>query len=445
MRILFFFIAISLLVKGCVPVAQQGTTSTASGNYYSDKKFRTTDYMYEENIKTILLYPKPQPGADAAAAILAPPVITLDQSLPLTLEFDQLGNNTQNFRARLFHCNADWAISLLNDMDFLEDFNDFLFNPPQLSFNTKIQYVHYKFEVPRVKVPGNYVLMIYREGNVKDIVLTKRFMVVENRVSIASVINPSVGIQERNLNQQIEFAIRYPNYPITNPRQTVKVVVRKNYQWHTTITNLMPTSVKEDQATIEYHHFNLENNFAGGNEYRFFDMRSIRFLGMNMGKIDVSNDSTDVYLLPDKSRAKESYGQSNDLNGRFVIDNYETSVGATEADYVDVHFKLRAPEPAPGNVHIWGEFMNWTPSQETLLNYDQASQSYNGTYLMKQGFYNYMYVLEAKAGEKINETYFEGSHYNTENHYEIIVYYRPLGSRADLVIGYELIRHNSRR
>jgi hypothetical protein len=47
-----------------------------------DKKFRTTDYMYEENIKTILLYPKPQPGADAAAAILAPPVITLDQSLP---------------------------------------------------------------------------------------------------------------------------------------------------------------------------------------------------------------------------------------------------------------------------------------------------------------------------------------------------------------------------
>jgi hypothetical protein len=89
--------------------------------------------------------------------------------------------------------------------------------------------------------------------------------------------------------------------------------------------------------------------------------------------------------------------------------------------------------------------MNWTPSQETLLTYNEASQSYNGTYLMKQGFYNYMYVLEAKAGEKINETYFEGSHYNTENHYEIIVYYRPLGSRADLVIGYELIRHNSRR
>jgi hypothetical protein len=83
-----------------------------------------------------------------------------------------------------------------------------------------------------------------------------------------------------------------------------------------------------------------------------------------------------------------------------LIDNYETSVGATEADYVDVHFKLRAPEPAPSNVHIWGEFMNWTPSQETLLNYDEASQSYNGTYLMKQGFYNYMYVLEAKAGEK---------------------------------------------
>lgn len=443
-RISVFLIILSV-ATACVPVSQQGSTSVSDGSYYAEKKFRTTDYVYEDGIKTVLFYPKPSPEADQVAAVMESPVIPIGQFSPLVLEFDQLGNTMQNFRARLFHCNADWSVSLLNDMDFLSDFNDFLFNSPQLSFNTKIPYVHYYFEVPKVKLPGNYVLMIYREGNVKDIILTRRFIVFENRVSIAANIRPSVGIQERNQNQQLEFTVQYPNYPIINPRQTVKIAIRQNYKWNNAITNLMPTSVKEDLSLLEYNHFNLENNFTGGNEYRFFDMRSIRFLGMNMGKIIPTDDSTKVLLLPDKPRAKEAYSQLVDLNGRFIIDNYETNRGATEADYVDVYFKLRSEEQAPGNVHIWGSFMNWTPSSATQLTYDEASQTYNGSFLMKQGYYNYIYVLQPGAEGKVNESYFEGSHFNTENHYEIIVYFRPVGSRADVVIGYELIRHNSRR
>jgi hypothetical protein len=432
-------------VAACVPISQQGGTTSSGGAYYTDKKFRSIDSVYEENIKTVLLYPRPSQEADPVAALLEPPVISVNQSSPLLLEFDQLGAGTQNFRARLFHCNADWSVSLLNDMDFLADFNDFLFNSPQVSFNTKIPYSHYSFEVPKVKLPGNYVLMVYREGNVKDIILTKRFIVFENRVSIKSAVKPSAGIQERLQNQQLEFAIQYPNYPLTNPRQTVKVAIRQNYKWNNAIINLTPTSVKEDLSLLEYYHFNLENSFTGGNEYRFFDMRSIRFLGMNMGKIIPTEDSTKVLLLPDKPRAKESYSQTVDQNGQYVIDNYETNRGATEADYVDVHFTLRSPEQAPGNVHLWGSFMNWTTSPATQLTYDEASQVYKGTYLLKQGYYNYMYVLQANPASKVNETYFEGSHFNTENYYEIIVYYRPVGSRADVIIGYELIRHNSRR
>ncbi len=372
------------------------------------------------------------------------PVIPLQQGAPLVLEFDELGSEFRNFRAKIFHCDADWSLSLLSDIDFLEDFNDFLFNQPTLSFNTKVPFVHYTFEVPKVKISGNYVLMVYREGNVKDIVLTKRFMVYENRVSITSAIQPSTGIRERYTHQQVEFAVSYPDYPLNNPRQTVKVAVRQNYIWNNAIMNLAPTSVKEDISVIEYNHFNLENNFPGLNEFRFFDMRSIRFMGMNMGKIDAGKDSTTVYILPDKPRADESYTQTLDYNGRFVIDNYETKRGATEADYVNVRFTLRYPQPVNGNVHLWGAFMHYQPSNNTLMTYDNATQTYRGEYLLKQGYYNYMYVLEPAAGEKINQAFFEGSYFNTENHYEIIVYYRPLGSRSDIIIGYDLIRHNGR-
>jgi hypothetical protein len=69
---------------------------------------------------------------------------------------------------------------------------------------------------------------------------------------------------------------------------------------------------------------------------------------------------------------------------------------------------------------------------------------YHTQILLKQGFYNYAYVLVSPQDGKVNETYFEGSFFNTENHYEIIVYYRPVGSRTDLIVGYTLVRHNPR-
>jgi hypothetical protein len=439
-------LTVYLFIPSCVPLAQQGVTSTASGEtYYLDKTMRTSDYVYEEGIKTVLLYPQVAQGADPAAAMLQPPVLPLTQSVPLLLEFDEMGNTFKNYRAKLYHCNADWSVSLLTDIDFVDQINDFLFNQPQLSFNTKVPYVHYTFEVPKVKLPGNYVLMVYREGNVKDIILTKRFLVYENRVQVAATVAPSTGVQERNQNQQINFQVLYREYPLTNPRETVKVSIRQNYKWNNAITSLLPLAVREDQATLEYNYFNLENNFAGGNEYRFFDMRSIRFLGMNMAKINPAPDSTTVLIVPDKSRAKEAYSQMVDINGQFAIDNYETGRGATEADYVNVEFTLQSPERAPGNIHLWGAFMNWNPTSISQMRYDAASQSYKGQYLLKQGLYNYVYALEPAQGGKINETYFEGSHFETENFYEIIVYYRPLASRADLIIGYTMLKHNSRR
>jgi hypothetical protein len=430
----------------CVPITQQqqpSASGTSNGAYYVDKQVRTIDTTYEESVQTVLFYPAQPTTADPVSGSLQAPVISIAQSTPLVLEFDELGTTFRNFRAKVLHCNADWSMSLLNDIEFVEGFNDFLFSQPRLSINTKVPYVHYRFEVPKVKLSGNFVLMVYREGNIKDIILTRRFIVYDNRVEIRPNIRFSTGVMERNLNQQIDFVINYPNYPLNNPRATVKVALRQNYKWDNAIRNLVPMNIREDQTSMEYNYFNLENNFSGGNEYRFFDMRSLRFLGQNVRKIDVANDSTQVYLLIDKPRAKQAYSQVIDFNGRFVIDNYEMSNGATEADYANVHFTLQPDEKVNGQVHLYGLLTNWTISDQTRLAYNATENTYTGNLLLKQGYYNYKYVLVTPNG-KVNENYFEGSHFETENHYEIIVYYRPVGSRADLIIGYEMIRHNRR-
>ena len=54
--------------------------------------------------------------------------------------------------------------------------------------------------------------------------------------------------------------------------------------------------------------------------------------------------------------------------------------------------------------------------------------------LLKQGWYNYEYSLQDKAGAPLLSTEFEGSYYETENDYMVLVYYRGPGDRYDRLI-----------
>jgi hypothetical protein len=440
------------LSVACVPIAQQGSSSSGTGSglapspnaavtSYADEKLRTTDYIYEDNIKTVLLYPQANDLPNPAAATLQPAVLPIEQGAPLILEFDELGEQTYNYHAKLYHCNADWTISLLSDIQFLSEYNDFNITNYQLSVNTRVPYTHYRMEVPKVKLPGNYLVMVHREGNVKDMVLTRRLMVYDNTVDLMAHVTLAAGVQERQTNHQIEFAINYRKYQITNPRDEVKVVIRQNYRWDNAITGLKPQNVLLNESRLEYNQFNLENNFKAGNEFRFFDMRSIRFLGMNMAKINRSSGQTQVLLGIDKPRSREPYAQVDDFNGGFIIDNHETHQGATEADYVQTLFTLKSPE-LKGNVYVNGKFNDWLLNEKNRMVYSPEGQEYKAQVLLKQGIYNYNYAVSQPGS---NEGVLEGSFYNTENTYEVIAYFRPIGSRADLIVGYKVMYHNTRK
>lgn len=70
--------------------------------------------------------------------------------------------------------------------------------------------------------------------------------------------------------------------------------------------------------------------------------------------------------------------------------------------------------------------------------YDEPTQSYMASLLMKQGYYNYMYMFEpagSSAGEFLTEPV-EGNFYQTENKYSVYIYYREIGARTDRLIGY---------
>jgi hypothetical protein len=68
------------------------------------------------------------------------------------------------------------------------------------------------------------------------------------------------------------------------------------------------------------------------------------------------------------------------------------------------------------------------------MSYNARERKYEAAILFKQGFYNYTYVT-ADAEGKINTSKIEGSYYQTENEYTVLVYYKKFGDRYDQVVG----------
>ena len=117
------------------------------GEYGSQKskKLEYIDKSYEEEIKTVQLYPdtgNPQDVFDS-------PAVAIDRNT-LVLEFDDLVESHEDYRVMLIHCNADWTASKLKPLDYLKTYNEFIINQFEYSVDTKIGYVHYTFKVPNV-------------------------------------------------------------------------------------------------------------------------------------------------------------------------------------------------------------------------------------------------------------------------------------------------------
>ncbi len=436
-----YFILISFLVYACLPVPTQ--TSTEATTAFSGKKFLLQDHVYEPYIKTVLLYPST--NQNNREQTLEPPVIFINQTQPLVLEFDVLKDESEDFRVKIVHCNYDWKLSLLNDIEFLNAFNNFQIRDYDFSINTRIPYVHYRFELPRLKVTGNYVLKVFRDGDEDDLILTRRFVVYDNRLSIQPVVKFSNENSLRKKNQQIEFEINYNNYEVTNPRNDLRVVIRQNYRWDATIDNLLPTSVREFDKKLLYQHFNLENNFPGLNEFRRFELKSTRFLGLNITDIRVQNDTVFASVYEDESRAEKPYVRRPDMNGRYLVEHYETGRGPLEGEYVSVLFTLSSEELYNSNVYVMGAYNLWATDSTNQMVYREPEAAYQAAILMKQGEYNYAYGVKLPDKPEVSLEEFEGYFQDTENDYEIIVYHRPLGARADQVVAYTQFDSNDAR
>ena len=194
--------------------------------------------------------------------------------------------------------------------------------------------------------------------------------------------------------------------------------------------------VKDGELDYDYEEGNV---FEGGNEFRNFDTRSIKFLTQFTDKISQDTIGTDYhfYLKPDLRKSVQHYSITDDINGRYLIKVYDGRDGDLEGDYVKVHFRVPVMEPLDqGNLYIYGALTNWNLIPQGKMKYEEGE--YSQTLLVKQGYYNYQYLF-LRDKQTIAETvYTEGDHFETGNDYSFFVYWKSLGGRYDQLVGYKL-------
>ncbi len=373
-----------------------------SVSFAQDNIFR--DKVYKESIKTVLLHP--------AGDVLGYPVMPLNNG-NLVLEFDDLNSNNKifDYQYTIVHCKPDWTPSDLLYSDYIDGFEENNIDDYSASFNTLVPYTHFSLQIPnddvKFKLSGNYVLIVYKNYDPEDTVLTMRFVVTENNASISGqVLRPTI-VDKMQEYQQVNFSVTSPLFTNNNYRY-LKVLLVQNGDFDYAQTST-PYSYNQNTAVFNNP---FENLFPAGNEFHYFDCQEVRRVTERVGKITLEK-IYNFYLLPEKRYTKYFYYK--DINGKYVINNYLGTNPSVDADYVKVHFYLVA-DIIPQDVYIVGDFNLNSLDDSCMMDYDAEHQLYKKTLLLKQGFYNYRY-FGSESG------FLDGNFYETKNDYLIIVYF----------------------
>ncbi len=399
--------------------------------------YAASSYYEDGLIKTIKIH---KTGND-----LSDPIIELGSSESITLTFDDLSDNPIAYSYTLIHCSSNWEESKIIKSDYMEGFETNSINDYQNSYSTTVPYTHYKLQIPnndvKIKLSGNYIIKVFDTNNYENIAFEQRFMVVENILPLNASIRQPIDSESRLTSQQIELTVTTSPLNISNPYTDLTIVALQNGQPQGSFFGIKPTFIKSNEIA-----YSSPDNliFNGVNEFRSFNINSIRFISSGIQSIDLVGGTYNVLLLPSENNRKQKYSSSEDINGRCKINLERSEQSDIEADYIWVYFTLPYYDQLPEKeVFVYGELTDWQLTSQSKMNYNYQRSAYELRLQLKQGYYNYRYVVkDIKTGE-IDPAFFEGNHFETENDYLILAYYKCVGLRYERLVGIKKLNSRS--
>ncbi len=404
-----------------------------SWNLVAQEKFSTN--IYDPSIKSLQI--------DIDSEPYSLPVLEINDEDVLVVKFDELSYDSKSYFYKLRHCNADWTESDLQSSEFLDGFTTSNIDYAEKSVNTKTLYTHYEFHVPneemRIKTSGNYVIQIFEDNKTDQPIAQITFSVVDPQVNLEAKVRPNTDLEINGRYQQVDFDLQFSNYKIDNPEE-IKILVRQNQRLDNQVYVTKP-------AYINSNSYSYKNNknliFEGGNEYRRFDFSSYYSANESIDQIKKMDGIQHIFVTSDRP-VKGNYQYHPDANGNFIINFQEAfEYSDIEAEYAYVHLSLKSNVFFDGRIYLGGEFMYENVDSNSVMDYNPESQEYGKILFLKQGGYAYQYRFLPKGSTKSSLSRTENSYWQANNDYQIYVYHRPWGSRADKLIGFTNITSNN--
>ena len=394
-----------------------------------------TDSNWREDVKTVTLYKNGVEGER--------PVLVLGSEDRLLLRFDVLGAEVEGYRYKIQHCDSRWQVDEMEPYEYMNGFEEGPINNYNSSFTTLTDYVNYYEYIPsqysQFLISGNYVVTVTRQDEPDNVLLTRRFCVVEGSLKA----DVSVGVPYDNVSiferREVDVALKENrDYrgsmlpPTLNPAY-FRVVVQQNGR----TDNMRELPFGGYESGVLCYRYKNENVFEGGNTFRYFDISNIRTAMYNVVQIEEYGGEWYAMLRPLEDRSKKSFITEQTLNGGMKVNVWDRTNKQTEADYVYVNFMLPMRSPfMNGSVHVVGELTQWKLDEASRMEYDPEMKAYRLRLLLKQGYYAYQLLFVPKGeSHGLTET-LEGNHYEMPNDYRVYVYYRGLNDRYDRLVAY---------
>lgn len=381
----------------------------------------------QSNLKTVQLF-NPQSND-------LTPVIAMNEYL--IFSFDDLDANYKRYEYQIVRYDRNWQKSDVFQSEYLDGYQKNYIRDYTNSFNTRVHYVHYQVQIPNrdfsFKLSGNYAIQLL-DPNSSGILLEKRFSVFEPITTVGIKVDRINNLQDRNQQVSVQVASR-GNFDLTQNQQESKLVILKNNNWNESIALQQPVFVQP----FQFSYNQMDNVFAGGAEYNWFDTKNLEIASMTTERI-IRDDVYKTILYANAYNPNETYLDRPDINGEYYIRSGSIpnpNRADSEADYTDVYFALANFQPDDHEeICVYGAFTNFQCTEESILKYVPETQLWETNILLKQGYYNYSFAVRDKTTGKLDYSKITGSYWQTENAYSALMYYRPWGKRYDLLIGY---------
>lgn len=356
----------------------------------------------------------------------------------ITIEFDVQSDYMPNYNIIFKFCDADW-----NPYN-----NEFLSNRiynvetilwmEQLPYNIKGARYHYNGSFPNKNVTfpfsGKWKFYIVDSQNRNLIYASGKFFVVIPQVKMnVQVLKEGLrgeadelAFSGRTISIRTNFIL--PDSLFSAYVKRVEIIANRKFNYPMIIDKTSYTVDRFFEWNAADKFSFIARNIKPGNEYRTTDIRDI-------GKYNISP----VYASFGEIELSNLYTKGKrDFNGASYLLDFRND----RAEYLKVTFRIRPPEEIKTSVFLVGSFTDW----KVLPGYEMFDDNgmMNLSVELKRGVHEYQYVtgkiVNGKV-ENINWEILEGNFYETENEYNIFLFYGSVEKGGyDKIIGYKKIK-----